>query len=164
MESGASSSSYLDSAGSTSDDWGTPTPPPSATHPLRTSGEQVLFPRVQLTPSYPPGPSLPRLRPASWGLPSQANEAFEGHRSTRSLSSANFRRGLDDEEEDLDLPFGGRTLPPLFVPSDPPQYGVPTMSTINSSADHSPSSEAMSTTNSLASASFPTNFPDGGYG
>lgn len=161
----ASSSSHLVSTGPTSDDWGPPTPSSSAIHPPLISKEQVSFPRVQsagmpVTPFYPPGPPLPQLRPASWGSPSLMDEAFEGHRPTRSRSTVDFR---GDRSEDEDLPFGGRTLPPLLALNDPWRSGVRPMTNISSSPDYSPVSEGLSITNSPPSPSFPTNYPNGGY-
>ena len=167
VDSGAPSSSHLASAGPISNEWGSQTPSSSTTHPPRTSGEQVSFPRVgmpyvPINPFYPPGPPLPRLRPASWGSPSRTDEAFEGRRPTRSMSSADLR-GDSSGEDDRDLPFGGRTLPPLLIINDPWRSDVRAVPNVSSSPDHSPGSEALSITNSPPSAYFPINYPDGEY-
>jgi len=107
-------------------------------------------------------PPIPRLRPASWGSPSQVDEAFEGNRLTRSRSSIDFRGNWGGEE---DLPFGKRTLPPLLVPYDPWRLGVRTTpnTSSTSSRDHSPDSGDMSATNSVPSTSFPNNYSNRGY-
>jgi len=162
VDSGAPSSSHLVSPGPTSNEWGPPTPSPNTTHPPRTSGEQVSFPRVRMagvpiTPFYPPGPPLPRLRPASWGSPSRTDG-----QPTRSRSSADLR-GNSSGEDDRALPFGGRTLPPLLIINDPWRSGVRAVPNINSSPDRSPGSEGLSITSSPPSAYFPTNYPDRGY-
>jgi len=165
MDSGVPSSSHLSSADPTSNEWGPPTPSFNTTNPPRTSNEQVSFPRVQMagvpiTPFYPPGPPLPRLRPASWGSPSRMDGAFEGRRPTRSRSSTNLR-GDSSGEDDRDLPFGGRTLPPLLALNDPWCSGVRVVPNVNPSPDHSPGSEIFSITSSPPSVYFPTNYPDG---
>ena len=167
VDSEAPSSSHLASVGPTSNEWGPPPPSSSTIHPPRTSGEQVSFPRVRMddmpiTPFYPPGPPLPRLRPASWGSPSRMDEASDGRQLTRSRSSANLR-GDSSGEDDRDLPFGGRTLPPLSILNDPWRPGVREVPKTNASPDHSPGSEGLSIANSPPSTYFPTNYPDRGY-
>ena len=152
-------------------------------HPPRIGGVQVPIPRAQRvgvaiapfdTPDLqrytdgfraipnPRTPPIPRLRPASWNSPSQMDEVFESHRFTRSRSSGDFRGDSSGEE---DLPFGRRTLPPLPIPYDPWRFDV--RATPNTSSapprDLSPDSGDLSTTNSVSSTSFHTNYPDGGY-
>ena len=117
---------------------------------------------MPINPFYPPGPPLPRLRPASWGSPSRMDEAFEGRQPTRSRSSSNLR-GDSSGEDDRDLPFGGRTLPPLFTLNDPWRSDVRVVPNISSSPDHSPGSEGLSITNSPPSTYFPTIYPDREY-
>jgi len=180
MHSGASSSPYFVPAG-TSNNYEPPTPFSGNIHPPHVSGERAPFPLVQregipIAPPYTPGtprytggffttlnsgsPPVPRLRPASWGSPSQVDEAFEGNRLTRSRSTVDFR-GNGEE----DLPFGGGTLPPLLVPDDPWRLSVRTTPNTSSASSrgHSPESGDLSTTNSVPSTSFPTNYLDRGY-
>ena len=157
----------------------------STIHLPRINGEQVSFPHVQRAgmpttyfdpqgppqytggllaiPENPVNPPVPRLRATSWGPPSWLGEAFEGRRPTRSRSSVDFRGGSGAEE---DLPFGGRTLPPLPALNDPWRLDIRTAPNINatSSRDHSPGSEDLSLINSLPSAPSLTNDPDREYG
>ena len=159
--------------------------PPSSSviYQPHTSHEQTSFPRVQRAempaiPSHSPippqhlvgffavprssgTPPVPRLRPASWNSPSQVDETPEGYRPTQPSPQIGFRGDVGYEE---DLPFGGRTLPPLPVANDPWRSGVQSLpDTGPTSYDHPTGSEDLSTTNSLPSTSFPTNFPDGEY-
>lgn len=110
----------------------------------------------------PRTPPIPPLRPASWGSPSQVDEVFERRQLTRSRSSDGFRGDSGGEE---DLPFGRRTLPPLPIPYDPWRWGIRATPNIRSTPtrDLSPDSGDMSTTNSVSSTSFHTNYTDGGY-
>lgn len=156
--------------------------PLSANHPSLVNDEQVSFPHEQrvgvpIAPFYSQDPlhhtdeiftepetsrtpPVARLRPASWGgPPSWVDEAFENRRTPQLRSSVQFRGGPGDDE---DLPFGGRTLPPLPVLNDPWRSGAHTTPSINStSRDHSPGSEGLSATSSLPSTSFLTNDSDG---
>jgi hypothetical protein len=180
--SGASDSSCIISA-SVSNNYEPLTPFSGDIHPPRVSGERVPFPRAQRegmpsTPPHTPGPPrytggfftvlnsgsppVPRLRPASWGSPSQVDEAFESNRLTRSRSSVDFRGNPSGEE---DLPFSRRTLPSLLVPYDPWHSGVRTTPNTSSasSRDHSSDCGDLSTTHSVPSTSFPANFSDRVY-
>jgi hypothetical protein len=183
--SGSSGFSHFISPGPTPNDYELPNPSSSTIQPSLMRDEEVSFPDRQMagastTPFYSPGPPwrtggflaipgipgsphVPRLRPASWGSPSQVDEAFEGHQLTRSRSSADFGGNSNGEEEDL--PFCGRTLPPLIIPHDPWRSGPRTTPNVSStsSRDHSPGSRGLSTTNSLPSTSFPTNYSDEEY-
>ena len=180
--SGASSSSYLASAGPIFNNHELPAPFPNDNHPPHMNS-QVLIPRVQRAeaaitpfdtpdpPRYtggflaipnPASPPVPRLRPASWGSPSQMDGISESHRLTRSRSSANFREDSSSEE---DLPFGRRTLPPLPILYDPWRSDLRMASNTSRapSRDLSPDSGDLSTTNSVVSTSFHTNYSDRGY-
>ena len=110
----------------------------------------------------PGSPPIPRLRPASWGSPSQVDEAFESRWFARSRSSAGFR---EDSSGDEDLPFGRRTLPPLPIPYDPRRSDVRMTSNTSfaPSRDLSPDSGDLSAANSASSTSFHTNCPDREY-
>lgn len=151
------------STGSTFNDREPPMPSSGDIHPLDPQGSPRYtggFFAVLGTPGSPP---IPRLRPASWGSPSQVDEAFESHRPARSRSSVDFRGSSSDEEEDP--PFDGGPLPPLPVLNDPRRLGIRKTSNISStsSRDHSLDSGDLSATNSLPSTSFLTNDPDGEY-
>ena len=179
------SSSYLPSADHLSNSYGLPTLFSSDIHQPRVGDEQVPIPCAQRTgvaitpfdtpdpPRYTggflstpnsgsPPPPIPRLRPASWGSPSQVGGAFESRRLTRSRSSAGYRGDSSSEE---DLPFGRRTLPPLPIPYDPWRLGVRTTPNPGStpSRDLSSDSGDLSATNSVPSTFFHTNYPDRGY-
>lgn len=183
---GASGSSHFASTGPTtgliSNNHELPTSFPNVNRLPRTSG-QVSNPRIQragaaitlfdapdplryaggfLATPNTGSPPVPRLRPASWGSPSQTDGAPDSHRLTRSRSSADFREDSSDEE---DLPFGRRTLPPLPIPYDPRRSGFRTAPSTNPtpSRDISPDSEDLSATNSVFSTSFPSNHSEGGY-
>lgn len=129
-------------------------PSDSQGSPLYTSG---FFTDLGTPGSLP----IPRLRPASWDSSPQVDEAFESRRSTR-RPSVDFRGSSSGEEEDL--PFGGRTLPPLPILNDPWYSGGQTAPNIISTfRDHSPDNEDLSATNSLHSTSSPTDNPDKEY-
>ena len=153
-------------------------PSSSAIHLPGVDNEQLSFP-----PFYSQGPSqytggtlsaprtsgsppVPHLRPASWGPPSWVDEAFERHQLARSGSSVDFPGDSGGEEEDL--PFGGRTLPPLPILGDPWRSGARTMPSLSPTLprDHSPGSEDLPATSSLPSTPFSTNYhyPGGEYG
>ena len=114
-------------------------------------------------PENPRDPPAPRLRPASWGPPEWIDGGLEGHPQTRSRSSVDYRGGSSGEEEDL--PFGGRTLPPLPALDDLWCLGARPTPNVSStlSRDHSPASEDLSVTSSLPSTSVPTTDQDGEY-
>ena len=157
--------------------------PHSNIHPPHIGDVQVPIPRAQRagvavapfdTPDLqryadgflaipnPGTPPIPPLRPASWGSPSQVDEVFERRRLTRPRSSIDLR---GDSSGDEDLPFGRRTLPPLPIPYDPWRWGIRATPNIGSTPprDLSPDSGDLSTTNSVSSTSFHTNYTDGGY-
>lgn len=185
IRSGTSHSSRLVSTDPTSDDCEPPIPSSSAVHPPHINDGQVPSPRVRragaaIVPSYSLGPSqytggfltvlenpgdspAPRLRPALWGPPSWVDGAFEGRRQTRSRSPTDYREDSSDEEEDLS--FGGRTLPPLPVLDDPWHLGARTTSNISSTLSHdqSPGSEDPSVANSMLTGAFPISDPEGEY-
>lgn len=160
-----------------------PASPHNNIHPPHIGNAQVPIPRAQRagvaiapfdTPDLqqyadgflaipnPGTPPIPPLRPASWGSPSQVEEVFERRRLTRSRSSNDFQGDSSGEE---DLPFGRRTLPPLPIPYDPWRLGIRATPNIESTPprDLSPDSGDLSTTNSVSSTSFHTNYTDGGY-
>lgn len=176
MHSSASSSAYLSSAGPIPNNHEPPTLLPSYIHPPRISDERIPIPRVerggvaimpvhmQARPQYTGrfittlnsrSPPIPRLRPASWGLPSQADGGLESRRLTRSRSSADLRGDSSGEE---DLPFGNRTLPPLPISCNPWYSVVRTAPNTSStpSRDLPLDSGDLSATDSVPSTSFPS--------
>lgn len=131
-----------------------PIPLSHSTHPPYISHEQVPISRMQRsgTPSIPPyipptprytsgflpnqeSPPVPRLRPASWVLPTLVDDEFENYHSTRPSTPADFRERSSGGEEDR--PFSGTTFPPLITPHGSWDLGVHTAS----SASHTPSGE-----------------------
>lgn len=164
--------------------YGYPPPFPPIIHYPQSTDEEVPVSRFQRSrePSVPPStpspprytsrffpilnqgsPPVPRLRPASWGSPSRAEEEFDDRQLTRSRSSAEFGGHFGGDEEDL--PFGTRTLPPPPTHYDPRRLAAYTTSNASSSSrEGSTDSWDVSTTDSLSAAPSLLNYPHEEYG
>lgn len=144
------------------------------THRPRIFPEQVPVSRIQRSgvlsiPPYTPGAvqytsgffqnqestPIPRLRPALWGLPPQADE--ENSHLTGSRPPADFQGDSSGEEECL--PSGRRTLPPLIIPHGSWHLDIHTTSNNSYISSHEPTPDSgdVSATNYLATTSFLTN-------
>lgn len=170
---------HFSSAGPTSDNLEQPTPFLQNTHPRRDFDEQVpmshvqrsgvssISPHRQSTSCYTgnffsnqSSPPVPRLRPASWGSPSQVDEEFENHRITRSRSSIDLWG--DQGGEDEGFLSARRAPPPGHIPHESWHSDVYTTSNAshNSPYESSPDSGHVSATGSIPIVPLPLNLPN----